>query len=308
MKQYHRHDISIYDMQLFLTVAEELNFSRAADLVHLTQPTLGKRISAIEDSLGFSLFDRNKRPMELTAYGAVLYEEWSQLLEQFSAGIEKAKTAHASSACKLRIGLIDSSRPMSAVMRAARTLEAEHPNLKISWEYKPYNRWREQVERKLIDIMFILSMETQELDPIFESKEVVICPKRVYMLKTNPLAQRAHIGYEDLKGQRFIINSPKAMPSHYPFIAAHTRPYGYEPTVSKFTSSTHDLIGYLETDDEVVIGDEFLRDTDSSFLKAFDLPDTYSGLTAVWRRDNTNPFILSYVDMLCAFFASDGLK
>lgn len=295
-------DISLYEIQLFITCANEKSFSRVAELQHVSQPTLSKRIMKLEETLGFALFDRKSRPIEMTKAGAALYAEWTEILSIFEQSLSKARdlTGHTK---LLNVGIIDSARDVTAFTEVGRQLEEQYEGLNVVREYKPFNRWWEMIVEDHVDIMFVLTLEEPFLNEEVESKVVYTCPKLVAMLKTNKLSDRESITYEDLKDQYFIINSPTAMRSHYEFIRSHTLKHGYEPKVARYTLSPHDLIGCLNNDNEVAIGDVFLREIDSNKLKVFELPDTYSGMMAVWKKDNENSFIPIYVDAVEAFYA-----
>jgi LysR family hydrogen peroxide-inducible transcriptional activator len=64
--------LSTQQIQYILTLEETKNFSRAAEICFVTQPTLSMQIKKAEDSLGFQIFDRNKNPIELTPWGKEL--------------------------------------------------------------------------------------------------------------------------------------------------------------------------------------------------------------------------------------------
>lgn len=76
-------DFSMFQVKLFLAVADAHSFSRAAETMHVEQSTLSRRIAVLEQELGFSLFDRNSRPVRLTRKGEVLYEQWKPLVGAF---------------------------------------------------------------------------------------------------------------------------------------------------------------------------------------------------------------------------------
>ncbi|MBW4616394.1 MAG: LysR family transcriptional regulator [Desmonostoc vinosum HA7617-LM4] len=69
-------------LQYFLTVAEELNFSQAARRLNMAQPPLTRQIRQLEQELGVQLFKRNSRRVELTAVGSVFVEEARRILGQ----------------------------------------------------------------------------------------------------------------------------------------------------------------------------------------------------------------------------------
>jgi len=65
-------------MEAAIALAEELNFSRAAQKLHISQPALTKRIAELEGRLGFSLFDRDHQTVEVHDSGRALKKPASQ--------------------------------------------------------------------------------------------------------------------------------------------------------------------------------------------------------------------------------------
>lgn len=74
-------------LKYFLTVAREENITKAANLLHLTQPTLSRQLMQLEDELGVRLFERNKRNIILTEEGLRL----KQRAQEIVALADKAK-------------------------------------------------------------------------------------------------------------------------------------------------------------------------------------------------------------------------
>ena len=78
-------DLHMRKLRYFVTVAEELNFGRAADRLHIAQPVLSRQIRAFEGELGVQLFDRDSRGTRLTAAGTQLLEHAKFLLAESKA-------------------------------------------------------------------------------------------------------------------------------------------------------------------------------------------------------------------------------
>ncbi|MGO9781594.1 MAG: LysR family transcriptional regulator [Streptosporangiaceae bacterium] len=86
-------DLDLRRLRYFVTVAEELSFTSAASLLHMTQPALSRQISALEHDLRAQLFDRDRRGTWLTAAGKQLLEDAGPLLAAASALERRARMA-----------------------------------------------------------------------------------------------------------------------------------------------------------------------------------------------------------------------
>ncbi|MBD1227188.1 LysR family transcriptional regulator [Xenorhabdus griffiniae] len=92
---------SIKQLQCFLAVAQELNFRRAAERLHMTQPPLTRHIKCLEETLGCDLFTRNTHEVHLTNNGLILVEKATHLINEFTLFMREIKNEEV----YLRIGL-----------------------------------------------------------------------------------------------------------------------------------------------------------------------------------------------------------
>jgi DNA-binding transcriptional LysR family regulator len=99
-----RVHIELRHLRYFLAVAEELNFSRAAERLHIAQPALSAQIRALENQLGCELFVRTTRRVALTANGRLLQEEARAIVERTDEGIARIEAAVRGERGKLRVG------------------------------------------------------------------------------------------------------------------------------------------------------------------------------------------------------------
>lgn len=76
-------------IKYFLKAAEVLNFSEAARQMYVTPQSFGRQISILEREMGFALFDRSTRKIELTASGKIVYENLSGLVKSLEKEYQK---------------------------------------------------------------------------------------------------------------------------------------------------------------------------------------------------------------------------
>lgn len=96
-------------LRYFITVAEELSFSKAALKLHTAQPSLSQQIKDLEDDIGVQLFHRTKRKVELTEEGLVFLEQARLTLTQADKAITMARQVAAAKVQYLKIGFVPSA-------------------------------------------------------------------------------------------------------------------------------------------------------------------------------------------------------
>ena len=80
-------------LRYFAAVAEELNFTRAANRLHTAQPSLSQQVRQLEEEIGTSLFERDTRKVQLTPAGRALLKETREILRRTDHLVEIASSA-----------------------------------------------------------------------------------------------------------------------------------------------------------------------------------------------------------------------
>ena len=93
----------------FLSLAKTLNFSRTAEIVHLSQPALSLQIQALEDEIGVKLFERDRRKTALTAAGVAFQREATGGLVQLQQAIQNARLAAQGKLGVVRLGFVSTA-------------------------------------------------------------------------------------------------------------------------------------------------------------------------------------------------------
>ncbi|QHI97449.1 LysR family transcriptional regulator [Xylophilus rhododendri] len=122
--------MDLKQLRYFVAVAEELNFSRAADRLHISQPPLSQQIKVLEEEMGVQLLARNSRGVRLTDAGAVFLRESRLLLEQFGAAIQATRHASRSNAGTIRLGVATSGL-FSVIPGLMAQMRADFPHVEL---------------------------------------------------------------------------------------------------------------------------------------------------------------------------------
>lgn len=117
-------------LRYFVAVADEQNFTRAAEKLHISQPPLSRQIQDLEEELGLPLFERGSRPLKLTEGGRFFYGHATRLLEQAAQAIRTTKRI-AQVQRRLVIGFVPSTI-YGALPRLVRLFRAAQPQTELA--------------------------------------------------------------------------------------------------------------------------------------------------------------------------------
>lgn len=123
--------ITLQQIKVFLYVARCGGFAKAGEDLHMTQPAVSKSIAKLEKGLGISLFWRNTRNVTLTEAGKLLYEEWSQQIEEINDSYLRARSLQYSEDTTLRVGLLNTARPERYFWNLEGLFRKLHPDIRL---------------------------------------------------------------------------------------------------------------------------------------------------------------------------------
>ncbi|MES2183102.1 MAG: LysR family transcriptional regulator [Pseudomonadota bacterium] len=122
--------MDLRQMRYFLAVAQERNFGRAAERLHMAQPPLTRQIRALEQHIGTPLFVRTAKGADLTAAGQALLDEVPNLLALAQRAEERTQRAGRGQSGRLELGIFTSS-VLGAIPRILTRFHAGRPDVQI---------------------------------------------------------------------------------------------------------------------------------------------------------------------------------
>jgi DNA-binding transcriptional LysR family regulator len=123
--------LELRQLRHFLAVAEALNFTRAAEDLHLAQQALSASIRRLEDQLGVPLFVRTTRRVELTSAGEVLVEEARKVIAAAAGALEQVRLASEGKRGRLTVGFSTAAGGVGVVREILRTFARSAPDVDV---------------------------------------------------------------------------------------------------------------------------------------------------------------------------------
>jgi len=190
----------------FIAVAEELNFTRAAERLRTAQPSLSVRIKKLEEELGVSLFRREGRGIRLTEAGSIFLERARRLLADLDRAAMLAKMADKGEIGRLAIGY-DAPAEFLIFPDVVPALRARWPGIQLSFHNMKNEDVLKGLRSETIDLGFVFL-------PISDDGFAVTSLTDVNLLVALPaghrLAGKAEIEFGDLNHEPLIL-FPRAL-------------------------------------------------------------------------------------------------
>ncbi len=195
-------------LRYFVTVAEELNITRAAKILRISQPPLSSQLKNLEEELDTVLFIRGKRQLTLTESGKLLYQRAKDILALAEKTQAEIRSLKAGMTGTVAIGLVEGMAPDIAAEWFEGFLEI-HPSVHFRILDGNSEDLIEKMRGGLIDLAVITAPYDQQLLNSFlvgQEKMVAL------MNRDHPLAgtDQEPLTAEDLLGQPLIVPSVKA--------------------------------------------------------------------------------------------------
>jgi LysR family transcriptional regulator, hydrogen peroxide-inducible genes activator len=192
---------SVRQLECLVATAKHLNFRAAARECSISQPALSGQIARLEELLGVTLFERNRRHVLLTPVGEEVVERAKQLLTEFD-DLGAAAEAHSQPlGGRLRLGVIPTIAPY-VMPRALGLIRGACPSLEVLLREEQTARSLELLHAGKLDALLLaLEADLGEVESLALFRDAFVFASSA----GHPLAQRTSIKAQDLTGQRVLL-------------------------------------------------------------------------------------------------------
>lgn len=289
--------VSFQQIYVFLAAVEEGGFAKAGLRLHLTQSTISKNISKLEQALDFPLFYRTTREIRLTPAGRELFERWSTLIRDFESGYRTALELQTQEVSVLNLGVVNTVAPTVYLRDTMNRFHEQYPDKTLSlgtghiWE----------LEQKLIegsfDVLFLPDFEHYWADlKGFSWQYVAKSNATVLISAEHPLASRESLVLEDILDCDFTAFRNRNDDFCTMDMEARFAPYGKKPHIVHYYDSAHDMKYQFHKDKSfLVFLDSYFDYPNIPDVRRIPVIDQQNGMICVWNPKRTKTLIKKFL-------------
>jgi DNA-binding transcriptional LysR family regulator len=202
------------DIEIFLTLADELHFGRAAERLHVSTARVSQSIKKLERRIGAPLFQRTSRRVEPTPIGRRLCDRLRPAYQQIQQALDEATAAGRGVHGTLRVGFVGAAAGQF-VLEVAEAFRAEHPDCEVQFREKQFGAGLGPLRAGEFDMLLatVPVFGAQEADltagsVLFEEDRLLAVSAR------HPFAHRRSVPFADV-ARTTVLRTPPTVPGYW---------------------------------------------------------------------------------------------
>jgi len=203
------------DIEIFLTLAEELHFGRTAERLHVSTARVSQTVKTLERRIGTLLFERTSRRVVLTPIGRRLEEDLRPAYEQIHDGIARAVAAGRGLDGVLRVGFVGTAIGQ-LVLEIANVFHARHPRCRVQIRESHYSDGVGLLAADEVDVL-VAAADTRHIRDLDQSPVLLREPSVLAVSARHPLARRESVTLDDLARAKVLC--PRGLPDEVDEVA-----------------------------------------------------------------------------------------
>ncbi|MBO8188843.1 LysR family transcriptional regulator [Streptomyces spirodelae] len=218
-------DPSVHQLRLFIALAEELHFGRAAARLFMTQPAFSQQIRSLERRLGLQLIDRTSRTVELTSSGRALLPRARAVTDAMAELRRAAEARSRQVSGRLVIGTLSAEPAMPHTHAILDELNKRQPGLTVEMRSLNFVNQYEALASGEVDTAFLRPPAPHGIQVLELAEE----PRVVCLPAEDPLAAEDRLRLDQLSGHTMVTMPPESPREWRDYWAMNPRPDGSPP-------------------------------------------------------------------------------
>ncbi|WNF36220.1 LysR family transcriptional regulator [Bacillaceae bacterium IKA-2] len=290
--------MNLLSLRYFLEVAQCLNFSHAAENLHISQPGLSQQITLLEQNIGFKLLKRTTRNVTLTEEGEYLYKNLVHSFENIDNVLNELQELKAIPQKTIKIATVPSAAS-KLLPELLSSMKKKFPSIEFYIKETTSMQAIEMVKKKECNIALIRTpVDARKiLDEQLNLVEFSRHPLQLVVSTNHRLASRQVLDLSELKHESFLHFDEKQSPSLYLLLEQVCLSAGFIPKVLAIGPELLTIANFIAKGIGVtVMPSDMVNLLPSHQIKAINLNDQrfYSSISAVWDNSNKVSLITQY--------------
>lgn len=285
-------------LRYFIAVAEELNFTRAAEKLRLAQPSLTRQIRKLEAELGVPLFDRSRNRVLLTEEGRNFLVDARRLVALSVESIRAVQRFSRGESDQLNLGYLFKFN-FELLPATLKTFSVTCPEIAVNlFDMSPAAQLR-ALEARKIDLGFVgLRPETSPVSALVWERVarhniVVVLPAH------HPLARKQQISIADLRSAFFVAMSDETHPGSRAWLNGLCQQGGFNPRVLQDVDLESGIMTFVAEGLGVTLAREQIRNLPHRGVVFRPLATRQKAeYWMAWHRDNRSQALARYIDIV----------
>lgn len=302
--------MNLRQLRYFVTVAENLSFTRAARFLHISQPPLSQQIRALEDDLGVRLFDRTKRRVALTEPGLLFLEEARKLLSQAETARVAVMNAAAGYAGRLRLAYPVSVAFHPALPRTLLEFAQRAPNVRVELAEMYTTAQYDALLAGQLDVGFVRALPAENMRQRERLRIRELDRERLLlaMPAAHPLASRERVALREFSDTPFVAQPGRYGTTLYNALTTLTARAGFHPAIAQQAQQVTGLLALVSAGIGVALVPASLRAVKLSGVHLREIEDenAFLLLGIASRAEDSNPVLVRFLEMVDALQETAG--
>ncbi len=293
-------NIELRHLHYFIAVAEELNFGRAAERLHIAQPPLTRQIRRLEEELGVELFHRTTRRMELTQAGQVYLGEARRVLAQIQEGIVMARLASRGEVGRLVVGF-EGSSAYDIVPLSVKAFRERFPRVNLTVCEMATGDQVKALQCDRIGVGFVVPPLSDTRNLMVET--ILREPLVVALPQTHTLSDQPEVSVANLKDETFIICPRHHQCGLYDRMISVCHQAGFSPKLTQETNEIQNILGFVAAGLGIALLPASVRHLQRAGVIYLPLqqPTVELELAIAWRRENPSLMLPAFLEIVREF-------
>lgn len=278
-------------LRYFVAVAETRHFTRAAEILGISQPPLSQQIKKLEQEIGTPLLKRLTRGVELTDAGEAFYHDACQILDLSTHALEKAKGIARGISGKLSVGFASSTAFHTGVFQLLNRFQQRFPAITLQPREENMAALMHDLEEGLLDAAFVRlpceSSKSFNLKVLAREKMTLVLPQG------HKLGDLPRISLSELGTEPLVLFPREVAPSLYEVIISACLRAGFQPEVIQQSPQISSAIGMVAAGFGISIIPDSLRCISLPGVSFHQIEDDALGsdIALAWRRRDRSPAV-----------------